>query len=541
MFCIEVYLYSCYTRLNSFLCKTDRTKMFKGDYVMTGKTIGLLIVMAAYLAVMIIVGAIYSKRNKDVNDFYLGGRKLGPIVTAMSAEASDMSSWLLMGLPGVAYLSGCAEAGWTAIGLAIGTYLNWLIVAKRLRRYTHKANNSITLPAFFSNRYRDKSHALLAIAAIMIVIFFVPYTASGFAACGKLFATLFHVPYLPAMIISAVVIVLYTTLGGFLAASMTDLIQSIIMTIALVIVVFYGIYAAGGLDAVIANANSMDGYLSMMFSHDAVSNTAVPYKGLTIASTLAWGLGYFGMPHILLRFMGIEDENKLTTSRRIASVWVVISMFIAIFIGIIGSAMTKAGAIEVLEGSSQAETLIVRTAMLLSNHGFLTIVLAGLILAGILASTMSTSDSQLLAAASCVSENLITDCLGIKLSKKASMLMPRLTVVVIAVIGVFLARNPDSSVFRIVSFAWAGFGATFGPIMLFSLFWKRTNRNGALAGMIVGGVMVFIWKYLIAPIGGILGIYELLPAFICSAVVIVVVSLLTAPPSKEIVEEFESV
>lgn len=541
MFCIEVYLYSCYTRLNSFLCKTDRTKMFKGDYVMTGKTIGLLIVMAAYLAVMIIVGAIYSKRNKDVNDFYLGGRKLGPIVTAMSAEASDMSSWLLMGLPGVAYLSGCAEAGWTAIGLAIGTYLNWLIVAKRLRRYTHKANNSITLPAFFSNRYRDKSHALLAIAAIMIVIFFVPYTASGFAACGKLFATLFHVPYLPAMIISAVVIVLYTTLGGFLAASMTDLIQSIIMTIALVIVVFYGIYAAGGLDAVIANANSMDGYLSMMFSHDAVSNTAVPYKGLTIASTLAWGLGYFGMPHILLRFMGIEDENKLTTSRRIASVWVVISMFIAIFIGIIGSAMTKAGAIEVLEGSSQAETLIVRTAMLLSNHGFLTIVLAGLILAGILASTMSTSDSQLLAAASCVSENLITDCLGIKLSKKASMLMARLTVVVIAVIGVFLARNPDSSVFRIVSFAWAGFGATFGPIMLFSLFWKRTNRNGALAGMIVGGVMVFIWKYLIAPIGGILGIYELLPAFICSAVVIVVVSLLTAPPSKEIVEEFESV
>ena len=508
---------------------------------MTGKTIGLLIVMAVYLAVMIIVGAIYSKRNKDVTDFYLGGRKLGPIVTAMSAEASDMSSWLLMGLPGVAYLSGCAEAGWTAIGLAIGTYLNWLIVAKRLRRYTHKANNSITLPAFFSNRYRDKSHALLAIAAIMIVIFFVPYTASGFAACGKLFATLFHVPYLPAMIISAVVIVLYTTLGGFLAASMTDLIQSIIMTIALVIVVLYGIYAAGGLDAVAANANSMDGYLSMMFSHDAASNTAVPYKGLTIASTLAWGLGYFGMPHILLRFMGIEDENKLTTSRRIASVWVVISMFIAIFIGIIGSAMTKAGSIEVLEGSSQAETLIVRTAMLLSNHGFLAIVLAGLILAGILASTMSTSDSQLLAAASCVSENLITECFGMKLSKKASMLMARLTVVVIAVIGVFIAKNPDSSVFRIVSFAWAGFGATFGPIMLFSLFWKRTNRNGALAGMIVGGVMVFVWKYLIAPLGGIWSIYELLPAFICSAVAIVAVSLLTAPPSKEIVEEFESV
>ena len=221
------------------------------------------------------------------------------------------------------------------------------------------------------------------------------------------------------------------------------------------------------------------------------------------------------MPHILLRFMGIEDENKLKTSRRIASVWVVISMFVAIFIGIIGSAMTKAGALALFENSAQSETLIVRTAVLLSNHGVLSVIMAGLILAGILASTMSTSDSQLLAASSCVSQNLFCDCMGLKLSKKSSMLMARLTVVVIAIIGVFLARNPNSSVFRIVSFAWAGFGATFGAVMLFSLFWKRTNRNGALAGMIVGGVMVFIWKYLIAPLGGLFGIYELLPAFLC--------------------------
>ena len=235
---------------------------------MTGQTIGQLLVMIIYLILMVGIGVLYSKKNNDVSDFYLGGRKLGPIVTAMSAEASDMSSWLLMGLPGVAYLSGCAEAGWTAIGLAIGTYLNWLIVAKRLRRYTHKANNSITLPAFFENRYRDKSHALMAISAIMIVIFFVPYTASGFAACGKLFSTLFGVSYLPAMIISAIVIVLYTTLGGFLAASMTDLIQSIIMTIALFIVVIFGIHTAGGFDAVIANAKSMNGYLSLFSSYD---------------------------------------------------------------------------------------------------------------------------------------------------------------------------------------------------------------------------------------------------------------------------------
>ena len=390
---------------------------------MNANTIGMLIIMIIYLGAMVLIGILFSRKNNDTSDFYLGGRKLGPIVTAMSAEASDMSSWLLMGLPGVAYLSGCAEAGWTAIGLAIGTYLNWLIVAKRLRRYSHKANNSITIPSFFANRYRDKSNSLLAISAIMIVIFFVPYTASGFAACGKLFATLFGVPYMPAMIVSAIIIVAYTSLGGFLAASTTDLIQSIIMTGALVVVLIYGVHMAGGMDAVITNAQSLKGYLSMTMSHDAATGGTTPYNGLTIASTLAWGLGYFGMPHILLRFMGIEDENKLKTSRRIASVWVVISMFIAIFIGIIGNAMTKAGAMDVLESSSQSETLIVRTAVLLSNHGFLAVLMAGLILAGILASTMSTSDSQLLAASSSISENLLQDCFGIKCTKKQSMLM----------------------------------------------------------------------------------------------------------------------
>lgn len=395
---------------------------------MNANTIGMLIIMIIYLGAMVLIGILFSRKNNDTSDFYLGGRKLGPIVTAMSAEASDMSSWLLMGLPGVAYLSGCAEAGWTAIGLAIGTYLNWLIVAKRLRRYSHKANNSITIPSFFANRYRDKSNSLLAISAIMIVIFFVPYTASGFAACGKLFATLFGVPYMPAMIVSAIIIVAYTSLGGFLAASTTDLIQSIIMTGALIVVLIYGVHMAGGMNAVITNAQSLEGYLSMTMSHDAATGGTTPYNGLTIASTLAWGLGYFGMPHILLRFMGIEDENKLKTSRRIASVWVVISMFIAIFIGIIGNAMTKAGTMDVLESSSQSETLIVRTAVLLSNHGFLAVLMAGLILAGILASTMSTSDSQLLAASSSISENLLQDCFGIKCTKKQSMLMARITV-----------------------------------------------------------------------------------------------------------------
>lgn len=506
-----------------------------------GTTAGLLAVIVIYLIVMVVIGVYYSRKNKNVSDFYLGGRKLGPIVTAMSAEASDMSSWLLMGLPGVAYLSGCAEAGWTAIGLAIGTYVNWLIVARRLRRYTVKANNSITLPEFFSNRYRDKSHALMAISALIIVIFFVPYTASGFAACGKLFSTLFGVPYLPAMIVSAVIIVAYTSLGGYLAASTTDLIQSIVMSLALVIVVIFGIQTAGGLNAVLDNANALDGFMTLFASHNPADGTSSPYSALSVVSTLAWGLGYFGMPHILLRFMGIEDEKKLKTSRRIATVWVVISMFVAICIGIIGYSMSKSGAIEVLEGSSQAETLIIKIAMLLSQHGVLAVIMAGLILAGILACTMSTADSQLLAASSSVSHNLLSDCLGIKMSQRTSMLMARLTVLLIAVIAVLLACNPDSSVFRIVSFAWAGFGASFGPVVLFSLFWKRSNRYGALAGMITGGVMVFVWKFLIAPIGGIWNIYELLPAFLCASAAIVVVSLLTPPPSQEIVKEFESI
>ena len=310
---------------------------------MTGTTVGIFIVILVYLLGMIGIGIWFSKKTNDVNDFYLGGRKLGPLVTAMSAEASDMSSWLLMGLPGVAYLTGIADAGWTAIGLAIGTYLNWLIVAKRLRRYSAVAGNAITVPDFFSNRFRDKSHTLLGISAIIIVIFFIPYTASGFAACGKLFSSLFGISYLPAMIISAIVIVGYTALGGFLAASTTDFIQSIVMTIALIIVVCFGVSTAGGLDAVMANASALPGYLSLTHIHDAANNTANNYGFISIVSTIAWGLGYFGMPHILLRFMAIEDERKLTLSRRVASIWVVISMAVAVFIGIVGYSMTKNG------------------------------------------------------------------------------------------------------------------------------------------------------------------------------------------------------
>lgn len=508
---------------------------------MTPSTIGILIVIILYLVMMVAIGLKFAKKNTNASDYYLGGRKLGPLVTAMSAEASDMSSWLLMGLPGVAYLTGLADAAWTAIGLAIGTYFNWLIVAKRLRKYSVKAGNAITIPDFFANRYHDKSKLLLTISAILIVIFFIPYTASGFAACGKLFSTLFDVPYIPAMLISAVIIVAYTALGGFHAASTTDLIQSIVMSMALVIVVFFGINQAGGINAVIDNGKSLAGYLSLVNIHDAASNTSRPYGIITIFSMLAWGLGYFGMPHVLLRFMAIEDDRKLKLSRRIATVWVIISMSVAVFIGIIGNAMSKAGIIDTFTTSGDAEKLLIKTASLLSETNILGIIFAGIILSGILACTMSTADSQLLAASSSISQNLLRDTFGIKMSDKTALKAARITVLAISVIAAFLARDPNSSVFNIVSFAWAGFGAAFGPVMLFSLFWKRTTRWGALCGMISGGIMVFVWKYLVKPLGGIWNIYELLPAFIVASIFIVIVSLLTKAPDESVIREFEEV
>lgn len=501
---------------------------------MTIAEILILLAIVAYLLFMLWIGWICARKNESVDDFYLGGRKLGPFVTAMSAEASDMSSWLLMGLPGVAYLTGLAEASWTAIGLVVGTYLNWLIVARRIRRYSHRLG-AITVPQFFSKRWGDQRCLLSALAALVIIVFFIPYTASGFSACGKLFSTLFGVDYVAAMLVSAAVIVIYTVMGGFLAASFTDLIQSIIMTVALVVVLGFGATAAGGVDAVLDNARSLAGYLSLNEIH-VVGGGSAPYSLLTICSLLAWGLGYFGMPHILLRFMAIEDENKLKLSRRVASTWVVISMGVAIVIGVVGNAMTAAGALEEL---SDAETIIVRIATLISQHGPLAALLAGVILAGILAATMSTADSQLLAASSSVSQDLACDFLGLKLEGKKGMLVARSVMVAISLVAAFLARDPNSSVFRVVSFAWAGFGAAFGPTMLMALFWKRSNKWGALAGMLTGGVMVFVWKFLIAPLGGVWAIYELLPAFLVALVVHVVVSLLTPAPEKELVAAFE--
>ncbi len=497
-----------------------------------------------YLAFMVAVGVWYTRRNRSAKDFYLGGRGLGPLVTAMSAEASDMSSWLLMGLPGLAYFTGLADPFWTAAGLAVGTYCNWLLVARPIRQYTAEVG-AITVPEFFSLRLGDKKRLLQGLAAMVILIFFVPYTASGFAACGKLFSTLFGWDYLACMAISAVVIVGYTMLGGFLAASVTDLIQSIVMTIALSAVLIFGIQTAGGLGSVLDNARQAAGYLDLTHTGNVVTGQTGAYGLLTIVSTLAWGLGYFGMPHILLRFMAIENPKKLKLSRRVGTIWVVFSMGIAILIGIIGYGMAQSGAMEGFESASAAESLLVRISNMIAlqgaaaNHGIAAAMLGGLILAGILASTMSTADSQLLAASSSVSHDLLGGLLKIDLSQKKKMLVARLALVVVAVLGIVLARDPNSSVFSIVSFAWAGFGAAFGPVVLFALFWRRTTWQGALAGMFTGGVMVFLWKFLLRPLGGLWNIYELLPAFLAAALAILLVSLKTPAPDNEILTVFD--
>lgn len=507
---------------------------------MTINNILIVIAIAIYMAFMIIVGIVTSRKNKSSEDFYLGGRKLGPYVTAMSAEASDMSGWLLMGLPGLALMTGVAEAVWTAVGLAIGTYINWLIVAKRLRIYSERIN-AVTVPEFFSKRFGDKKNILSAIAAIVIIIFFIPYTASGFSACGKLFGSMFGMDYHLAMVLSAIIIVIYCTLGGFLAASTTDLVQSIIMTIALVVILGLGEGFVGGFDTVFANVSGNEGFLNVFKGFDVASGTTGSYGALPVVSTMAWGLGYFGMPHILLRFMAIDNPEKLKTSRRVASVWVVISMGVAVLIGVVGYSLMKNGIVGPYASASASETIIVDISKYISKFGFIPAFAAGIFLSGILASTMSTADSQLIAASSSVTQDLVVNTFKVKLSEKTVLILARISVIVISLIAVFFAWNPDSSVFRIVSFAWAGFGAAFGPVILCALFWKKTSKKGAIAGMIAGGAMVFIWKFLVRPLGGLWDIYELLPAFILALIVIAIVSSIDKEKNEEIITTFDSI
>ena len=513
---------------------------------MTPETIQILISMVCYMLVVLGIGLFFAKRAKQSSDnYFLGGRSLGPWVTAMSAEASDMSGWLLMGLPGVAYWCGLADAAWTAIGLAIGTYVNWLIIAKRLRNYSVVAGNSITLPEFFSNRFKEKKKVLLSISAIFILLFFTVYAASCFVTCGKLFGTLFGVDYHIMMIIGAAFVVFYTFIGGFLAESASDFMQAIVMIFALVVVLIVGVANAGGIGQVIENAKSIDGYfmLTGMASPTVDANgvqtaylfgDAQPYGFLSIISTLAWGLGYFGMPQVLLRFMAIRKADELKRSRRIATVWVVISLFVAVMIGIIGRSVFPLH--DSLNTKSGAENVFITL-----SQKYLPPLLAGVVMAGILAATISSSDSYLLIAASAFSKNIYGGLIKKDASDKQVMITSKVVLLVIAIIGIVIAWDENSIIFTLVSFAWAGFGATFGPVMVMSLFWKRINQKGAVAGMITGGVMVFVWKLLLNPLGGVFAIYELLPAFILSTIAIVVVSLLTEAPNEEIEKDFEKV
>ncbi|MBO4954660.1 MAG: sodium/proline symporter PutP [Clostridia bacterium] len=511
----------------------------------------ILIAMCIYMLAVISIGVVYAKRAAQSSEnYFLGGRGLGPWVTAMSAEASDMSGWLLMGLPGVAYWCGLAEAFWTAAGLAVGTYLNWLIVSKRLRRYSIKANNSITLPEFFSNRFHEKKPVILTIAAVFILVFFTVYASSCLVTCGKLFSTLFGTPYIAMLIVGAVFVLLYTWLGGFLAESASDFMQAIVMIAALSIVGILGVSNAGGFAGIIENAKNIPGFLEFFNIASPITENGVqtvingvpqfgdaaPYSLLTICSLLAWGLGYFGMPQVLLRFMAIRSEEELTRSRRIATIWVIISLAVAVFIGVLGRHLFPTA----LSSASDAENIFILLSENLLSTGILPL-FAGFIMAGILAATISSSDSYLLIAASSVAKNLFQGVFKKDATDKQVMMVSRITLVLITIIATLIALDEDSIIFRIVSFAWAGFGATFGPIMLFSLFWKRTNQAGAIAGMVGGAGMVFLWKLVISKLGGIFAIYELLPAFIFSAICIVVVSLLTAAPSKDIQDEFDAV
>jgi sodium/proline symporter len=523
--------------------------------IMKTSDILILLAMFIYIAVILGIGFYYAKRSQSsTEEFYLGGRKLGPWVAAMSAEASDMSGWLLMGLPGVAYFTGASEAVWTAIGLACGTYLNWLIVAKRLRKYSQVAGNAITLPDYFSNRFHDTKRILMSVAALFILVFFSIYVGSCFVTTGKLLNTLFGWPYFGMMIIGALIVFAYTLIGGFLAESASDFVQGIVMIIALVVVLIGSVVAVAGLENVVSFMQSVPGFGSLIHSATPLVQPVIQSDGsvlqvqqldaagaplwdspgdygfIVILSTMAWGLGYFGMPQVLLRFMAIRSSREIKTSRRIATTWCVISLAAAVAIGLVGRAYMPA---ELLTSGAAESVFIVLATTLLPAF------LAGIMLSGIFAATMSSADSYMLIASSAIAQNLFKGLFKKDATDRQIMWVSRITMTLILIFGIIVAADENSSIFRVVSYAWAGFGATFGPLVLLSLFWRRVNLSGALAGMVSGGVMVFVWHELIKPFGGIWGIYELLPAFIVGLVVMVVVSLLTAPPAKEITDEFD--
>lgn len=507
-------------------------------------TIGAFVV---YLIVMLYIGFYFSKKSNDLSNYYLGGRKMNKWAVALSAQASDMSGWLLMGLPGAVYLNGLSDC-WIAVGLASGTYLNWKIVAKRLRIYSHACQDSITIPDFFSNRFRDQSGLMRTVAALIILLFFLFYTASGFVACAKLFSATFGSPYTLSLIVGAVIVVSYTLMGGFMAVCWTDVIQGLLMFLAIVIVPAIVIVTSGGFEGTVNSINAINGNLLNIFTN-AQSGKAISIIG--IASSLVWGLGYFGMPHILVRFMSIKKAEEITESRRIAMSWVAISLGAAVIIGLVGHIFLQ-GHPEILALKDfDAEKIFMYMINGIFTVPVLGKIIIGIMMSAILAAIMSTADSQLLVSASAFSNDIYNRLLHKKASNRELMVVSRLTVAAVAVVAILIAMKPDTDfvkgVMKLVSFAWGGFGSAFGPLILLSLFWRRTNLYGAAAGMIVGTVTAILWKflpsaaYLEANPDSIFHLYELAPGFLFSFITIIVVSLLTPPPSKEITDEYDAV
>ncbi|MFW7380503.1 MAG: sodium/proline symporter PutP [Oligoflexus sp.] len=481
-----------------------------------------LVTFILYLIAVFAIGWWAYRLTHNLSDYILGGRRLGPAVTALSAGASDMSGWLLLGLPGAIYLTGLQES-WIIVGLSIGAWCNWRFIAQRLRSYTETSGDALTLPDFFDKRFRDQSRSLRIIAALIILTFFTFYTASGLVAGAKLFASSFALNYYSALLIGAFVIVSYTCAGGFLAVSWTDFAQSLLMLFALIAVPLMILYDQGGISPAITSIEIISPeHLNLFEGLSAIS----------FFSLMAWGLGYFGQPHILARFMAIRSAHEIPKARKIGMTWMVFTLVAAVLVGM--------GGLVEFAGTEQETVLVTHNEtvfILLTQHLFNPWI-AGILLAAILAAIMSTIDSQLLVSSSAVTGDLYRGLLRPKASEKELLWVSRLTVLLISLVAIAIASDPDNQVLSLVSYAWAGCGASFGPVIVLSLFWRKMTRNGALAGMIVGAVTVIVWKHLQ---GGIFDLYELLPAFLLGVLTIVIVSKIDQPVSQEIDEEFELV
>ncbi len=508
-------------------------------------TIAIMVAFVAYLLFMICIGIWSMKKTNSTEDYFLGGRGLNGWVAALSAQASDMSGWLLMGLPGSIYALGTGQA-WIAVGLFAGTVANWLLISKRLRRYTIVAGNSMTLPEYFENRFQDKKKILLTISSVVIVIFFLVYTASALASGGKLFNTVFGIDYHIALLIGVIVILAYTFMGGFLAVCTTDFIQGMLMLAGLMIVPICA-YALvkGDFASLIDQSNTVAGYAGNYDDYmSLLSNGGKPYTFINILSQLAWGLGYCGMPHILVRFMAIKSEKELKKSSVIACTWCFISLTAACIIGVLGRAYLYPVVLGT-EGQATAESVFISMIEKVFTSNIAIPFIGGIFLCGILAAIMSTADSQLLVCASSVSKDIYKDIIKPDAEDKKVLRISRITVICVSALAFLIAWDPNSSIMTLVSDAWAGLGAAFGPIVVCSLFWKRTNLQGAVAGILSGGLTVIIWDYIPVvggqTLGSATGVYSLLVGFFLSLILIFVVSLCTKAPDAKMLEDFEKV